>query len=72
MYGGTTNMKDIFVLSVEDVQYLARKKIGRELTIEELELVQKGVEFGLECWEEVVLTAIDELKNIIITKRLGI
>jgi len=55
-------MKDIFVISVEDVQYVAKEKIGRELTIEELEQVQKGVEFGLECWEEVIIYAIDELK----------
>jgi hypothetical protein len=55
-------MRDIFVICVEDVQYLAKKKIGRELTIEELEQVKKGVEFGLECWEDVVLYAIDELK----------
>ena len=55
-------MKDIFAISVEDVQYLAKKKVGRELTIEELERVQKGVEFGLECWEGVVIAAIEELK----------
>lgn len=55
-------MMDIFVISVEDVQYVAKEKIGRELTIEELEQVQKGVEFGLECWEEVIIYAIDELK----------
>jgi hypothetical protein len=55
-------MMYIFVISVGDVQYLARKKIGRELTIEELERVKRGVEFGLECWEDVVIYAIDELK----------
>ena len=56
-------MKDIFVISVEDVQYLAKKKVGRKLTIEELERVQKGVEFGLECWEGVVIAAIEELED---------
>jgi len=55
-------MRDIFVISVEDVQYVAKEKIGRELTIEELERVKKGVEFGLECWEDVIIYAIDELK----------
>jgi len=55
-------MEDIFVISVEDVQYVAKEKIGRELTSEELEQVKKGVEFGLECWEDVVIYAIDELK----------
>ncbi len=56
-------MKNIFVISVEDVQYLAKNKMRRELTLGELEQVQKGIEFGLECWEEVVITAIEELKN---------
>jgi len=56
-------MENIFAISVEDVQYLAKKKFGRELTIEELEQVQKGVEFGLECWEDVIITAIEELQN---------
>ena len=55
-------MKSVFCISAEDVQYLAKKKIGRELTIEELGQVKKGVGFGLECWEDVVIDAIDELK----------
>jgi hypothetical protein len=55
-------MDHIFTIGIEDVQYLARKKIGRNLTLEELERVKHGVEFGLEmCWEEVVITAIEEL-----------
>ena len=53
----------MFSISVEDVQNVALRKIDRELTVEELEQVQKGVEFGLECWEEVVATAIEELKG---------
>ena len=57
-------MKNIFVISVEDVQYIAKQEIGRNLTIEELEQVQKGVEFGLElCWEDVVISAIEELES---------
>ena len=56
-------MEEIFVISVEDIQYLARKMLERELTIEDLERVQKGVEFGLECWEDVIITAIEELQN---------
>ncbi len=58
-------MRHIFMISVEDVQYLAIKKLGRKLDIYELERVQKGVEFGLEnCWEEVVIDAIDELETV--------
>jgi len=51
----------IFQVGVDDAQYLAREKIGRELTIEELERVRKGVEFGLECWEEVIICAIQDV-----------
>ncbi len=57
-------MREIFCISVEDVQYFAKEKLGRKLSIEELEQVQKGVEFGFECWEEVVITAMEELENI--------
>ena len=55
-------MKDIFTIPVEDTQYLAIRKIGRELTVEELARVKAIVEFGLECWEDIIITAIDELK----------
>ncbi|MBL7130786.1 MAG: hypothetical protein ISS45_05235 [Candidatus Omnitrophica bacterium] len=55
-------MKNIFTIPIEDVQYIAQKRIGRKLDLGELERVQKGVEFGLECWEEVVIDAIGELK----------
>lgn len=54
-------MRNIFTIPVEDVQYIAQQKIGRKLSLEELERVKNGVEFGLECWEEVVGYAIDEL-----------
>ncbi len=57
-------MEYIFKITVEDVQSLALKKIGRPLTIDELEQVQKGVEFGLELsWEDVVSVAIDDIEE---------
>ena len=56
-------MKNIFTVSADDVQYVAIERMGRELTNEELRQVEKGVEFGLECWAEVVINAIDELEN---------
>lgn len=56
-------MKNVFVVPVYDVQWLAQKRIGRKLTIDELEQVKKGVECGLECWEEVVKCAIDEVQD---------
>ena len=54
-------MKNIFTINREDVQRIAMKKLGRKLTTEEIERVKKGVEFGLECWEEVVVYAIEEV-----------
>lgn len=56
-------MKNVFVVPVQDVQLLAKRRIGRKLTIDELERVKSGVEFGLECWEEMVNYAIDEVQN---------
>ena len=56
-------MKTLFRLTDEDAQILAREKIGRELTGCELERIKKGLEFGLECWEEVMITAIEEVAD---------
>jgi hypothetical protein len=64
-------MKNIFVIPVEDVQYIAKKKIGRKLSTEELMRVKSGVEFGFECWEEVVDAAIEDLQDIVISKSPG-
>ena len=51
----------IFVLTREDVIECARMKgIPEEaITDDVLRQVKKGVESGLECWSEVVMTAID-------------
>ena len=57
-------MKYIFTVGVEDVQYIAQKKLGRKLNFDELHQVKKGVESGLECWEEVVGYAVEELEDI--------
>ncbi|MCD6085889.1 hypothetical protein J7J41_02785 [bacterium] len=53
--------KNIFIISKKDVQDIALRKFGEKLSIEELEQIKKGVEFGLECWEEVVIEAISEV-----------
>ena len=50
----------IFGITVEDVQRIAIDKLGRELTVEELDAVKKGVEYGLVIWDEVVRYAINE------------
>ena len=55
----------IFVLSREDVIECAREMgIAEEaITDDVLYQVKKGVEFGLECWSDVVKTAISEALN---------
>ncbi len=55
-------MNHIFVINVQDVQRISLERIGRELTLDEIEEIKKGVEFGLELsWEEVIATSIDEI-----------
>jgi len=52
----------IFVLTGEDVVECAREmNIPEEaITDDILVQVKKGVEWGLECWSEVVKTALNE------------
>jgi hypothetical protein len=54
-------MKDIFVITVEEIQHLTNEKFGRYLNNEELKQVQKRIQFGLECWEEVTIYAINDI-----------
>ena len=51
----------IFVLTKEDVLECARMKgIPEEaITDDVLRQVKKGVDWGLECWSEVVMEAVD-------------
>ena len=52
----------IFILTREDIIGCA-KELGipeEVITDDILHQVKKGVEFGLECWSEVVKTALDE------------
>jgi hypothetical protein len=57
----TLDKDTIFVLTREDVTECAREMGIPEETItdEVLRQVRKGVEFGLECWSEVVKEAIN-------------
>ncbi len=52
----------IFILTREDVIECAQEMgIAEEaITDDVLYQVKKGVEWGLECWTEVVKTALDE------------
>ncbi len=37
----------VFAITVEDLQYEANEKIGRELTDDEIQIVKKGLEWGI-------------------------
>ncbi len=56
-------MNCIFQVGIDDAQLMAMKRFGRELDEMELRYVQKGVEWGLECWYEVLGFAMDELES---------
>jgi hypothetical protein len=52
--------KVVFQILEADVQEVARHKVRRLLTEDELYSVKKGVEGGLCFWEQVVTSAIEE------------
>ncbi len=55
----------LFVIRVTDVQAYAQEKLGRELTYEELQVVKKGLEWGLCEGIDIVYEAIfEELKKM--------
>lgn len=56
-----TAQRTIFCITDLDVQFVAERKLGRSLNKDELDFVQKGVSFGLDCWEDVVGYAIEDL-----------
>jgi len=51
----------LYILTMEDAQYYIERHLGREPTRKELDemesSIRKGVESGLECWDEVMNTA---------------
>ena len=48
----------LFILTEEDAQITANDLIGRELTPEEMRVVKKSVENGLDDWQIVMTTAV--------------
>ena len=56
--------KCLFVLIYEDAQFTAKDIIGRELTEEELSNIRKGIEWGLECWPDVMRTAVRNVAGV--------
>jgi len=51
----------IYVISVADVQFLAERVLDRQLDYDEMYSVKKGVEWGMDYWDEVVIAAIKNL-----------
>jgi hypothetical protein len=56
-------MEDIFIIKLSEVQHLDKKKFGRYLEEDEIKEVQKRIQWGLECWEDAVLYAIEDVIN---------
>jgi len=53
----------LFCLLEDDAQDMAREILGRELALEELRIVRKGIESGLGDWSTSLETAIEDLKG---------
>jgi hypothetical protein len=66
----STDRETIFILTREDVIVCAQELGIPEESITEdiLAQVKKGVEWGLECWAEVVKTALREALNMSVRK----
>jgi chemotaxis protein CheY-P-specific phosphatase CheC len=48
----------LFVLTKEDAQIIAREIMGRKLSLLEIQYVKRGLEYGLDDWNEVMRIAI--------------
>jgi hypothetical protein len=48
----------VFAITLEDLQFEAQEKIGRELTEEEVEVAKKGLQFGLLTGIHIVYNTI--------------
>ena len=68
---GLNEEKTVFKLTTEDVEMVA-DRIGiprSKLTDDVLDRVQDGIEWGLECWDDVVQTALVETVKMKRTRR---
>jgi len=61
MKGKNLKNRTIFSITKKEVQNLAKEKVERFLDEIELKEVQKRIEFGLECWEDVIIYAIKDV-----------
>ncbi len=50
--------KNVFAISIEDLQFEAKEKLGRELSEEEILIAKKGFENGLHTSIDIVYTTI--------------
>lgn len=55
--------KNIFQITVEDIQEIAIQKLGRKLCPDEIENVKKSIEWGYVDWEQTVKFALDNLND---------
>lgn len=70
MYGVYKSLSDnleedevVFAIKVESVQTIA-ENMGREpLNYSEMDSVRKGIEWGLDFWSDIVMTAINNLPS---------
>lgn len=53
----------IYAITVEDVQRIAKQKMGRLLDYTEIYSVKKGIEWGLDNWDEIIKVAIGNLPS---------
>jgi hypothetical protein len=60
MIGTNTMDKEeiVYAIAVEDIQYAAIEKIGRELTEEEMGIARKGLESGIGMSLDIIYETI--------------
>jgi len=70
MYGVYKSLSDnleedevVFAIRVESVQTIAENMGRKPLNCDEMVSVRKGIEWGLDFWEDIVITAIDNLST---------
>jgi len=51
----------VFAMTVADVQTIAEQRLGRLLNYDEMYSVRKGVEWGMDNWDDIIKIAIDSL-----------
>ena len=52
------NSELVFAISLEELQFEAKERIGRELSEEEIEVAKKGLQYGLLTSIDVVYGAL--------------